>query len=80
VARGIGALRGRVGPERAISVVHMDVSDNEFAALFETLANDPESYRRHDPNAFAHAVGRSHFEQFMPSLNVTLGWSSWAIQ
>ena len=80
MARAIGALRARVGPERAISVVHTDVPDNDFAALFETLANDPGSYLKHDPNAFAYAVGRSYFEQLMPSLSVTLGWSSWAIQ
>ena len=80
MARAISALRARVGPERAISVVHTDVPDNDFAALFETLANDPESYLKDDPNAFAYAVGRSYFEQLMPSLSVTLGWSSWAIQ
>jgi SAM dependent carboxyl methyltransferase len=80
MARAIGALRGRVGPERAINIVHTDLPDNDFSALFETLANDPESYLKHDPNAFAYAVGRSYFEQLMPSLSVTLGWSSWAIQ
>jgi SAM dependent carboxyl methyltransferase len=80
MARAIGALRGRVGPKRAISVVHTDVPDNDFSALFETLANGPESYFKGDPNAFASAVGRSYYEQLLPSRSVTLGWSSWAIQ
>jgi hypothetical protein len=80
MARAVGALRARIDPERAINIVHTDLPDNDFSALFETLANDPESYLKHDPNAFAYAVGRSYFEQLMPSLSVTLGWSSWAIQ
>jgi hypothetical protein len=80
MARAVGALRTRLDPERAINIVHTDLPDNDFSALFETLANDPESYLKHDPNAFAYAVGRSYFEQLMPSLSVTLGWSSWAIQ
>jgi SAM dependent carboxyl methyltransferase len=44
------------------------------------LENDPESYLKADPAAFAYAVGRSYFEQLLPSDSVTLGWSSWAIQ
>ncbi len=80
MARAVGALRARIDPERAINIVHTDLPDNDFSALFETLANDPESYLKHDPNAFAYAVGRSYFEQILPSNSVTLGWSSWAIQ
>jgi hypothetical protein len=37
----IGALRQRLGPERAIWVVHTDLADNDFTALFQTLATDP---------------------------------------
>lgn len=46
MAIAIGALRERVGPNRAISVIHTDLPGNDFSALFETLANDPDSSRR----------------------------------
>jgi hypothetical protein len=80
LAATIGVLRQRVGPEREISIVHTDLPDNDFAALFQTLVNDPDSYLHTDPNVFASAVGRSFYEQILPSHTVTLGWSSWAIQ
>jgi SAM dependent carboxyl methyltransferase len=70
----IGALRERVGPNRAISVVHTDLPGNDFSALFETLANDPDI-----PAVFASAVGRSYYQQILPSGSVTLGWTSWAM-
>ena len=38
LAVAISMLRERVGPERAISVVHTDTPDNDFTALFQTLA------------------------------------------
>jgi hypothetical protein len=75
----IGALRERVGPNRAISVVHTDLPGNDFSALFETLDNDPDSYLRDDPAVFASAVGRSYYQQILPSDSVTLGWTSWAL-
>src|SRR5262249_41282966 len=76
----IGALRDRVGPERAISVIHTDLPESDFTALFQLLASDPDSYARLDPAAFAFAVGRSFYEQILPADSVTLGWSSWAVQ
>jgi hypothetical protein len=60
LAATIDLLRQRVGPEREISIVHTDLPDNDFAALFQTLVNDPDSYLRLDPNVFASAVG-NHF-------------------
>jgi hypothetical protein len=80
MAVAIGALRERVGPERAICVVHTDLPESDFTALFMTLAADPQSYLRDDPAAFASAVGRSFYAQILPSDSMTLGWSSWAIQ
>jgi hypothetical protein len=53
---------------------------NDFTALFETLANDPDSYLRYDPSVFAAAIGQSYFEQILPASSVMLGWSAWAIQ
>ena len=73
-------LRERAGSERAISVVHNDLADNDFAALFDLLESDPESYLRDDQNVYALAAGRSFFEHVLPPDSVTLGWSSWSIQ
>jgi hypothetical protein len=80
MARACGALRARIGPERAINVMHTDLPANDFSALFETLDEDPESYLRRDSACFAYAIGRSYFGQILPPGSVTLAWSSWAIQ
>jgi hypothetical protein len=76
----LAALRERLGVDRPLCVVHNDVADNDFAALFETLANDAESYVRGDAAVFPMAVGRSYFEPILPAGSVSLGWCSWAIQ
>ena len=80
MAAAIRVVRNRVGADRAISVVHTDLPGNDFSALFQTLANDPESYVRDDGAVFAFAVGHSFYEQVLPSESVTLGWSSWSVQ
>jgi len=80
LAVAIDALRKRVGRERAISVVHTDLPQSDFNGLFRTLQDDPDSYLRNDPQAFASAVGRSFYEQILPGDSVTLGWSSWSVQ
>jgi SAM dependent carboxyl methyltransferase len=80
LAAAINVLRGRIGPDRAISVVHTDLPENDFSVLFQTLNTDPKSYLRSDHAVFASAVGRSFYEQILPSNSVTLAWSSWAVQ
>jgi len=80
MAAAIEVLRTRIGAGRAISVVHTDLPSNDFAPLFQLLADDPASYLRDDPAVFASAVGRSFYEQTLPSASVTLGWSAWAVQ
>ncbi len=79
VGAAAAALRARVGRERALLVMHTDLPDNDFSALFEALANDPDSYQRGDPNIYAAAVGRSFYEQLLPKACVTLGWCSWSV-
>ncbi len=76
----IAILRERIGPDRAISVVHTDLPENDFSVLFELLNTDPNSYLRKDHAIFASAVGRSFYEQILPAGSVTLAWSSWAVQ
>ncbi len=80
IATALRVLRPRAGAARPIGIVHTDLPGNDFSALFETLNNDPQSYLRDDPAAFAYAVGRSYFEPLLPPESVTLGWCSWAIQ
>jgi hypothetical protein len=80
IATAIAVLRKRTRPEHSILVAHTDVPDNDFTAMFRTLAEDPDSYLSKDAATFASAVGRSFFSQILPSNSVNLGWSSWAIQ
>ena len=74
----IAALRGRTRKEHAIVIAHTDVADNDFTALFRTLSDDPDSYLHGDAAVFTSAVGRSFYQQILPSYSVTLGWTSWA--
>jgi hypothetical protein len=80
MAAGIAVLRQRTARDRAISVIHTDLPDSDFNALFRTLAHDPGSYARGDAAVFPAAVGRSFYEQILPSQTVMLGWTSWAVQ
>ncbi len=76
----IGVLRERAGADRPLSVVHTDLPGNDFSALFQTIAAEPDSYLRGDANIFPYAIGRSFYESLFPPGSVTLGWSSWAVQ
>ena len=78
ICAAITKLRTRTRKEHAVLVAHTDIAENDFTALFKTLADDPDSYLRHDAATFASAVGRSFYHQILPSNSVTLGWSSWA--
>lgn len=80
ISAALPLLRNRTRPDHSILVVHTDVPENNFTAMFETLADDPDTYLRKDPATFASAVGRSFYTQIIPSNSVHLGWSSWAIQ
>jgi salicylate 1-O-methyltransferase len=80
IGAAIAVLRKRTRPEHSILVAHTDVPDNDFTAMFRTLSEDPDSYLRADPAAFASAVGRSFYTQILPSNSINLGWTSWAIQ
>jgi SAM dependent carboxyl methyltransferase len=80
MAVAIRALRDRTDRDQPISIVHTDLPSSDFSALFEALAADPQSYLRIDPAIFASAVGRTFYEQILPSASVTLGWCSWAVQ
>ena len=74
----IKELRARVGPDRPISVVHVDQAANDFNTLFDVLHRDSERYSADDPNIFPSAIGRSFYEKVLPREHVHLGWSSYA--
>ena len=71
----IDALRARL-VAAPISIVHTDLPDNDFAALFTTLRDDPLSYLRDEAGVFAYAAGRSFYERIFPPARVSLGWTS----
>jgi SAM dependent carboxyl methyltransferase len=74
----IRILRNRLGPNRPISVFHIDQASNDFNSLFEVLDADPDRYVLHDPNVFPSAIGRSFYESVLPPGSVHLGWCSYA--
>jgi hypothetical protein len=76
----IRVVRQRIKQDRAIMVAHSDLPENDFTVLFQTLISSPESYLQKDAAVFASAIGRSFYEQILPSSSVTVGWSSWAVQ
>jgi SAM dependent carboxyl methyltransferase len=80
ISAALRTLRPRVGSERAVMVFHTDLPENDFGGLFQTLSVDPDSYLRSDSAAFTSVIGRSFYEQLLPSNSVTLGWSSWSVQ
>lgn len=80
MAAAIAALRKRTRHDHAILLTHTDVPENDFTALFRTLADDPDSYLLHDSACFTSAIGRSFYSQILPAKTVNLGWTSWATQ
>lgn len=80
MAVAVRTLRDRLAAGREISVVHTDLADNDFSALFDLLESDPASYLNLYPDVFASAVGRSFYRQILPTGSVTLGWSAWSVQ
>jgi hypothetical protein len=80
ICAAIDVLRKRTRPEHSILVIHTDVPENDFTAMFRTLSDDPDTYLAKDPATFASAIGRSFYDQIMPSGSVHLAWSSYAIQ
>ena len=80
ICAAISVLRKRTRHDHSILVVHTDVPENDFTAMLRTLAEDPDTYLAKDAKTFASAIGRSFYEQIMPSSSVNLGWSSYAIQ
>jgi hypothetical protein len=76
VGGAIRNLRPRLGANRPICVFHIDQPSNDFSSLFEVLTSDPDRYTLDQVNVFPCAIGRSFYEQALPTESVHLGWSS----
>jgi S-adenosylmethionine-dependent carboxyl methyltransferase len=74
----IRGLRARLGPNRPVTVFHIDQPSNDFNSLVEVLSCDPDRYISDDGNVFPCAIGRSFYEQVLPVASVHLGWCSYA--
>lgn len=72
----IDAVRRRAGSTRPIEVVHTDLPENDFAALFSMVTADPASYLRGDPLVFPSAIGHSYFRPLFAPGTVHLAWNS----
>jgi SAM dependent carboxyl methyltransferase len=73
IRAAIKGLRKRIGPNRAISVYHIDQPANDFNSLFEVLQADRNSYIADEPEVYSAAVGKSFYEKVLPSGFVHLG-------
>jgi SAM dependent carboxyl methyltransferase len=78
IAIAIRNVRPRLHSDRPIFVFHVDQPSNDFNSLFDVLSSDPDRYSLDEPNVFPCAIGRSFYEQVLPSASVHLGWCSYA--
>ena len=71
-------LRPRLQNGRAISVFHVNQPLNDFNCLMEVLGSQTKRYSHDEVNVFPYVIGKSFYEQVLPSESVHLGWSSYA--
>ena len=76
LSAAIDALQARFTTAAPIVVVHTDLPENDFSSLFDTVATDPDSYRR--AGVFTYATGQSFYDELFPDAAVALGWSATA--
>jgi hypothetical protein len=76
----VRAVSQRISDTTPIVVYHNDLPSNDFGALFARLEGDQGSYLRGAPNVFACGIGRSFYQQVVPTGRVHLGWTSNAVQ
>lgn len=72
------ALRSR-DANVPIAVTHTDLPANDFNALFQLVANSPDSYLRGTENVYAFAAGGSFYVRLFPSRSIDLAWNSIAV-
>ena len=57
-----------------IKIYHNDLPENNWSALSLTISNHPDSYKR-IPEVYYSLIGRSFYEQVLPSNSVQIGFS-----
>lgn len=74
----IAGIRERTGEATPVMVLHTDLPRNDFSTLFSTILRS-DGYGHEGSDVFSAAVGRSHFEQLLPTDSATLGWCANAV-
>jgi len=74
----IAEFRERYGARHPISVVHVDLPENDFNSLFHVVEKGAHRYGADDPFVFPSAIARSFYSSVFPPESVHLGWSSYA--
>jgi hypothetical protein len=73
----ITGIRSRTGKATPVMVLHTDLPRNDFSTLFSTILHS-DGYGQ-GSDVFSAAVGRSYFEQLLPTGSATLGWCANAV-
>ena len=64
--------------DKPIMLIHTDLPENNWNIVCNTINNSEESYINM-PNIYYNCVGRSFFNQLLPSNSVHMGYSSFAM-
>lgn len=64
--------------DKAISLLHTDLPENSWSTVYNIINTSPESYT-HIENIYYSTLGRSFFNQIVPSNSVHLGYSAYAM-
>jgi hypothetical protein len=72
----IATVRQRLPSPAPISIVHADLLENAFNALFALLGESQESYLRDAPEVYAFASGKTMYEQVLPADQVAVGYTA----
>jgi hypothetical protein len=75
----LAGLRDRHPVPAPLTVAHVDLPDNDWPTLFETVAG-PDSYLVGQHAVYPVAIGRSFYEQVLADSSVAIGWSGTSVQ
>jgi SAM dependent carboxyl methyltransferase len=76
----IDALKRRNRSDTPVEVIHTDLPDNDFSALFHALQDNENSYMAGSSNVYPAAIGRNYFQSLFAPDRVHLGWNTFSMQ
>jgi SAM dependent carboxyl methyltransferase len=76
----VNTLKQRSTPDTPVEVIHTDLPDNDFSALFHALQANESSYMDGSSNVFPAAIGRDYFQPLFAPRRVHLGWNTFSMQ